>query len=124
MRTADGLDASPVLHNGDLSLSGSSAIARRLAAGAAGRLYPRAPFDDASRQLAAEIDAWLDYGPTLRMVRGLPLLRDRRLLAWPYQGTALRTQGGQVCWVGKLGAPHPAVKSLLALDPTSLPKHV
>ncbi|KAK9836198.1 hypothetical protein WJX81_008140 [Elliptochloris bilobata] len=38
-----------------------NAVARCLAASAAARLYPRAPFDDASRQLAAEIDAWVDF---------------------------------------------------------------
>ncbi len=104
-RVADGLDASPVLHAGDLSLSGGNAIARRLAASAAGRLYPRAPFDDASRQLAAEIDAWMDYVPTLNMVRASNLSRSCTSSCLAVRGCSMsacaaggqRTQGAAPC---------------------------
>lgn len=66
------LSALPVLRRDGTDLCSGNAVARCLAASAAGRLYPRAPFDDASRQLAAEIDAWVDFaGDRLQLVRGL-----------------------------------------------------
>ena len=72
------LGAPPVLRRDGADLCSGNAAARCLAASAAGRLYPRAPFDAASRQQAAEIDAWVDFaGDFLQLVRGLfklPLL--------------------------------------------------
>lgn len=80
VRVADGLDVSPVLHDNVLGgpLSRGNAIARHFAdhKHAARRLYPCAPLDDATRQLAAEIDAWMDF-PVLLVRLPAPLLVQR-----------------------------------------------
>ena len=66
------LSAPPVLRRDSTDLCSGNAVARCLAASAAGRLYPRAPFDDAGRHLAAQIDAWVDFaGDRLQLVRAL-----------------------------------------------------
>lgn len=80
VRVADGLDVSPVLHDNVLGgpLSRGNAIARHFAdhKHAARRLCPCAPFDGASRQLAAEVDAWMDFSALLVRLP-LPLLVQR-----------------------------------------------